>query len=120
MALGSREQQLAVSRAGEGVHDEAEPFEMADRFIVHQNGTGFGQSHRQQPRVRTCLAHQHGGTAVDEAFGQSRVERIGQACFNRTGTRGHLILGQNPVGALRNVRPRPDRRNASLQRIDIA
>ena len=69
---------------------------------------GLEHRHRQQRGIRPQLAHQHGGAAVDEAFGEPGVERVGQPRLDRAGAFGHFLARGDPVGPLGNVGPAAD------------
>ena len=119
MPLGGGEQQLAVGEPRLRVNPQPKAGEHADMFAINQHFV-IGQPHRKQASIRTKLLHQHRGAAIDEAFGQPGVERIGEARFGGAGAGGHVFARNNPVRALGGIGPGPHRSDAPLQGVDVA
>jgi hypothetical protein len=92
---------------------------VADRLVVHQHRPVLAQPHRQQRGIGPGLAHQHGGAAVDEAFGQAAMQGIGQARFHAR-ARAAISSRARPSRAAGRCRTTANRRDAALQRVDIA
>ena len=67
-----------------GVGREAEAVEPADRVAFDDDFAGLGDFGFQH-RVLSQPPHQHAGAAVDEAFGQPLVQRVGQLVLDARG-----------------------------------
>ena len=117
--FGRGQQQLTVSEAAQRINLKAKTDQMADPFTIDFNLIVIDQLYREQGGIGAELFHQHRCAAVDEPFGQPRVERIGQAGLDRPGASGHLFFGQHPIGPLGNVGPTADRGDPHLQSVDI-
>src|SRR5689334_17529248 len=65
-------------------------------------------------------AHQHAGAAVDEPFGQTFVQRIGQLVLNRARDALPMLRIGKPIRAVGNESPGPDMRDPVGESVDVA
>ena len=64
--------------------------------------------------------HEHRCPAVNEAFRQAFVQRVGEFVLDRAGARLPVNRVGEPAGLVRHIGPCPDLRDAVRQRIDLA
>ena len=71
-------------------------------------------------RVLAQPPHQHAGAAVDEALGQTLVQRIRQLVLDRAGDALPMLGIGEPVRTVRDKGPGADVGDAVRQRVDVA
>ena len=105
-----------VGGRGGREHESVEPADhMAlDRHFARLSDFGF------QHRVLSQPPHQHAGAAIDEAFGQPLMQRIGQLVLDRAGDPLPMLRVGEPVRAVGDESPGPDMRDPVGEGVDVA
>ena len=75
---------------------------------------------RFEHRVLSQPPHQHAGAAVDEALGQTLVQRVGQPVLYAAGDALPMLGIGEPVRTVCREGPGPDMGDAVRERIDVA
>ena len=112
-------QRLAFGTRGRGVGGELEAGEPADRVALDDHFAGFGDFGFEH-RVLAQPPHQHAGAAVDEALGETLVQRVGQPVLDAARDALPVLGIGEPVRAVCRKGPGPDVGDPVRERIDIA
>ena len=117
--LRSTGERFCFRARGRGIGREYEAVEPADGVALDHDVAALADVGLEH-RVLAQPAHQHAGAAIDEAFGQSFVQRVRQLVLDRArDVLPVLGIGQ-PVRAVRGKGPGADVGDAVRQRIDVA
>ena len=118
--FGRRNQAFAIPGACRRIDSEGKTVDAADGFVLDRNDSIVAHNDIEQRGIIADLTHQYGGSAVDEAFGQTGVERVRQLFLDGLRAHGPMCRVFEPVGALGDVGPCPHSGNASPEGVDVA